>query len=56
MIVLQNWLLADFHEKRHVYSWKTMLSCEKNAEAVKAAIRDNDRVSIYLFREDKRIT
>jgi predicted metal-dependent phosphoesterase TrpH len=46
---------SDFHEQRHVYSWKTLLHCEKNTEAVKAAIRENKHVSIYLFRENKHI-
>ncbi len=41
---------SDFHEHRHLYSWKTLLPCEKNAESVKAAIRYNRRVSICLFR------
>ncbi len=44
---------SDFHEPRHLYSWKTLLRCEKNIEAVKAAIRENAGVSIYLFRQDK---
>jgi len=44
---------SDFHERRHLYSWKTLLKCEKNTEAVKQAIRRNEGVSIYLFREDK---
>jgi predicted metal-dependent phosphoesterase TrpH len=45
---------SDFHQPRHLYSWKTLLRCERNAEAVKAAIRRNDAVSIYLFRPDKK--
>lgn len=44
---------SDFHELRHVYSWKTLLFCEKNPEAVKQAIRENIGVSIYLFRQKK---
>ena len=44
---------SDFHEKRHLYSWKTLLGCDKNVEAVKAEVRSNTRVSIYLFRENK---
>ena len=46
---------SDFHESRHLYSWKTLLRCEKNTEAVKQAIRENSGVSIYLFREDKTL-
>ncbi len=45
---------SDFHEPRHLYSWKTLLRCEKNTEAIKAEIRENDGVSIYLFRQDKK--
>jgi hypothetical protein len=44
---------SDFHQPRHLYSWKTLLHCDKNPEAVKAAIRQNEGVSIYLLRADK---
>ena len=46
---------SDFHEPRHLYSWKTLLLCDKNPEAIKAVIRDNSGVSIYLFRPNKNI-
>jgi histidinol phosphatase-like PHP family hydrolase len=46
---------SDFHEPRHLYSWKTLLRCDKNPEAVKAALRDNSAVSIYLLRPDKQM-
>jgi hypothetical protein len=46
---------SDFHEPRHLYSWKTLIRCEKNTEAIKAGIRRNSGISIYLFREDKRL-
>ena len=42
---------SDFHEERHVYSWKTLIKCEKNTEAVKEAIRRNRDIAIYLFRK-----
>jgi predicted metal-dependent phosphoesterase TrpH len=42
---------SDFHSEQHIYSWKTLLMCEKTPEAIKTAIRDNDRVAIYLFRD-----
>ncbi len=45
---------SDFHEPRHLYSWKTLLRCQRNPEAVKSAIRANDGVSIYLFRQGKQ--
>lgn len=41
---------SDFHKPRHIYSWKTVLQCEKDPEAIKACIRDNQRVSITLYR------
>jgi predicted metal-dependent phosphoesterase TrpH len=44
---------SDFHEKRHLLSWKTLLRCEKNVESVKAAIRKNDQVSLFLYRGGK---
>lgn len=44
---------SDFHEERHLHSWKTLLQCEKNVESVKAAIRNNDRVSLFLYRGGK---
>jgi predicted metal-dependent phosphoesterase TrpH len=41
---------SDFHKPRHIYSWKTLLNCEKNLESVKECIRRNTGVSITLFR------
>jgi hypothetical protein len=41
---------GDFHKAQHLYSWKTLLPCEKDVEAVKACIRDNRGVAITLFR------
>lgn len=41
---------SDFHKARHIYSWKTLLNCEKNAAAVKDCIKDNRGVAITLFR------
>jgi len=38
------------HEKNQIYSWITMLNCEKNTEAVKEANRINKRIGICLFR------
>jgi hypothetical protein len=35
------------------HEWKTIVGCDKNVEAVKQALRKNDAVSIYLFREGK---
>ena len=41
---------SDFHTARHLYSWKTLLNCEKDVEAVKQCIRHNRGVAITLFR------
>lgn len=41
---------SDFHKARHLYSWKTLLRCEKTVEAVKQCIRHNHGVAITLFR------
>lgn len=41
---------SDFHKARHLYSWKTLLNCEKNTDAVKNCIRHNKGVAITLFR------
>ena len=41
---------SDFHKARHLYSWKTLLNCEKNVDAVKNCIRHNKGVAITLFR------
>ena len=41
---------SDFHKPRHIFSWKTVLHCEKDPEAIKACVRDNRDVSITLYR------
>ena len=41
---------SDFHKPSHLYTWKTLLPCEKRPEAVKECIRDNRGVAITLFR------
>ena len=41
---------SDFHRARHLYSWKTMLNCGKETEAIKQCIRYNRGVAITLFR------
>ncbi len=43
---------SDFHKPKHIYSWKTLLYCEKNADAIKECVRRNEHVSITLYRED----
>ena len=41
---------SDFHKAHHLYSWKTLLNCEKDVDAVKNCIRHNKGVAITLFR------
>ena len=47
---------SDFHEERHVYSWKSLLKSQKNTEDIKETIRRNNDIAIYLFRKEKPIT
>ncbi|HKW28986.1 MAG TPA: PHP domain-containing protein, partial [Verrucomicrobiae bacterium] len=42
---------SDFHKPRHIYSWKTLIHCEKDAEAIKDCIRRNEHVAITLYRD-----
>lgn len=41
---------SDFHKAKHLYSWKTLLRCDKNWPAVKQALRLNVDVALTLFR------
>jgi 3',5'-nucleoside bisphosphate phosphatase len=41
---------SDFHKAKHLYSWKTLLRCEKNWEAVATAIRGNVDIALTLYR------
>ena len=42
---------SDFHRVRHLYSWKTLLNCEKDIDSIKKCIRHNKGVAITLFRD-----
>ncbi len=42
---------SDFHEREHLYSWKTLIRADKNTEAVKEAIRRNEEIAIWLMRK-----
>ena len=44
---------SDFHKPRHLYSWKTLLNCRKDTEAVKRCIKHNRGVAITLFRHEE---
>ncbi len=46
---------SDFHRPRHIYSWKTLLNCEKNITSVKQCIKHNKGVGITLFRKSEEI-
>jgi predicted metal-dependent phosphoesterase TrpH len=41
---------SDFHKAKHLYSWKTLLRCEKNWEAIARALRSNVDVALTLYR------
>ncbi len=41
---------SDFHRARHLYSWKTLLNCDKKIESVKRCIKNNKGVAITIFR------
>ena len=42
---------SDFHKPKHIHSWKTLLYCEKDPEAIKECIRINRDVSLTLYRD-----
>jgi processive 1,2-diacylglycerol beta-glucosyltransferase len=42
---------SDFHKPKHIYSWKTLIHCEKDCEAIKDCIRRNEHVAITLYRD-----
>jgi processive 1,2-diacylglycerol beta-glucosyltransferase len=44
---------SDFHKPKNIYSWKTLVSCDKNPEAIKECIRKNERIAITLYRENE---
>jgi predicted metal-dependent phosphoesterase TrpH len=41
---------SDFHKIRHLYSWKTLLNCQKDIQSVKACLRQNRNIALTLFR------
>jgi 3',5'-nucleoside bisphosphate phosphatase len=45
---------SDFHKPKHLYSWKTLLRCEKTWPAIKQALRSNAEVALMLFRKSAR--
>ena len=41
---------SDFHKAKHLYSWKTLLRCEKKWPAIAEALRRNVDVALTLYR------
>jgi predicted metal-dependent phosphoesterase TrpH len=41
---------SDFHKAKHLYSWKTLLRCEKSWEAIALTLRANVDVALMLYR------
>ena len=41
---------SDFHKAKHLYSWKTLVRCDKSWPAIKRALRQNVDVAVMLFR------
>ncbi len=41
---------SDFHKPKHLYSWKTLIKCEKDVADVKRALRQNVDIALTLFR------
>jgi processive 1,2-diacylglycerol beta-glucosyltransferase len=44
---------SDFHKPKHIHSWKTLLWCDKDPEAIKQCIRLNRDVSLTLYRDHR---
>lgn len=42
---------SDFHKPKHIYSWKTLLHCDKDCDAIKDCIRRNEQIAITLYRD-----
>lgn len=41
---------SDFHKAKHLYSWKTLLRCEKQWDAIARTLRENVDVALTLYR------
>ncbi|CAB4243121.1 UDP-N-acetylglucosamine:LPS N-acetylglucosamine transferase fused to PHP family phosphoesterase [Methylacidimicrobium sp. AP8] len=44
---------SDFHKPKHIDSWKTVLFCEKDPEAIKECVRINRNVALTLYRRHR---
>jgi len=43
---------SDFHDRKHLTSWKSLIFADKEKEAIKKAIVER-KVSLFFFREDR---
>ncbi len=43
---------SDFHKPKHLYSWKTLLRCDKQWPAIRTALCENVDVALTLFRKE----
>jgi predicted metal-dependent phosphoesterase TrpH len=41
---------SDFHKAKHLYSWKTLVRCEKEWVAIAQALRSNVDIALTLYR------
>lgn len=41
---------SDFHKAKHLYSWKTLVKCEKKWESIAASLKANVDVALTLYR------
>jgi predicted metal-dependent phosphoesterase TrpH len=41
---------SDFHKAKHLYSWKTLIRCEKTWDSLSRALRENVDVALTLYR------
>ena len=41
---------SDFHKAKHLYSWKTLLRCDKRWESIAQTLRANVDVAVMLYR------
>jgi len=47
---------SDFHKRKHLYSWKTLLRCEKDWTAIARTLRSNVDVAVTLYRNGSWIS
>ena len=41
---------SDFHKPKHLYSWKTLVRCEKTWDAIARTLRANVDIALTLYR------